>query len=117
VPTRHEQVVFDHTGITRQDLIVGSWPMVSKFSFLPGYFLAVDRQNSAIVLALRSSTTHRDWLTDLCGSYEAFMVLLRLWLWVLLWLLTDCTLYCVRLALRIVECYIRLISSNKSCNR
>jgi len=74
LPTKHEKVVFDHTGIAREDLICGSWPMVSKFSFLPGYFLAIDHKFKSVVLALRSSTTHRDWLTDLCGSYEPFFV-------------------------------------------
>jgi hypothetical protein len=39
-----------------------------------GYFIAIDRTYNAIVLALRGSTTHKDWLTDLCGAYDPFHV-------------------------------------------
>lgn len=74
MPVTHQDIVIEHTGIAASDFITGSWPMVSDFNFIPGYFIAVDRVFQSVVLALRGSTTHKDWLTDFCGTYDPFYV-------------------------------------------
>ena len=74
VPMNHQLIAIEHTGIDPEDFVAGSWPLISDFDFLPGYFIALDRTYGAVVIALRGSTTHKDWLTDLCGAYEPFCV-------------------------------------------
>ena len=71
---RDKPVVFDHLKdfLTEEDFIDGCWD-VTRLGFLPGYFIALDREKKKVVLALRGSTNHHDWMTDLCGAGEVFL--------------------------------------------
>ena len=66
--------MLEHTGIAEEDYITGHFPLLSDFRYTPGWYVAFDRQRDAIVLGLRGSTTHKDWLTDLCATSDEFLV-------------------------------------------
>ena len=64
------RALLDYLAVPESDLLV--FNLEEDRYFRPGFFVCVDRRNSAVVLAIRGTMSMRDAITDLVCEYTAF---------------------------------------------
>lgn len=66
------QVLIEHTGISKEDIIQERWVTLNTFS--PGHYMVVNHERKSIVLTFRGTFDVRDAFTDLVAHYVPFKV-------------------------------------------